>query len=162
MLPWENFGKYKRLRDALFEEHQPIGPTESLLVEEIAVIYWRKRRLHPAERQVFEETMSRKSKLQAHAEELQQKFSEGAAAHPDDEEFQGLARSANFLREFLSSPSGTVQMLQASAEEGFDATRLENLARYEAHLDRKLQRVLFLLLGAEAGEKFQEFEEHRV
>jgi hypothetical protein len=49
VLPWEDEAEYTRLLDALVEEYSPRGPTEDHLVEEIAGIIWRKRRLRIAE-----------------------------------------------------------------------------------------------------------------
>jgi hypothetical protein len=49
VLPWEDEAEYTRLLDALVEEYAPRGPTEDHLVEEIAGIIWRKRRLRVAE-----------------------------------------------------------------------------------------------------------------
>jgi hypothetical protein len=49
VLPWEDLGEYRALLEALAEEHAPQGPTEEHLVEELAGIVWRKRRLRLAE-----------------------------------------------------------------------------------------------------------------
>ncbi len=49
VLPWEDAGEYDGLFSALIEEHLPEGPTEVHLVEELAGIVWRKRRLRLAE-----------------------------------------------------------------------------------------------------------------
>lgn len=49
VLPWENADEYGAILDALREEHGPQGPTEDHLVEELAGIIWRKRRLRLAE-----------------------------------------------------------------------------------------------------------------
>jgi hypothetical protein len=49
VLPWENADEYQSLVAALVAEHSPQGPTEEHLVEEIAGILWRKRRLRLAE-----------------------------------------------------------------------------------------------------------------
>ncbi len=49
ILPWEDEGEYQSLLDALVEEHAPHGPTEEHLVEELAGVIWRKRRLRLAE-----------------------------------------------------------------------------------------------------------------
>lgn len=49
VLPWEDSAEYDALLAALVEEHAPQGPTETHLVEEIAGIIWRKRRLRLAE-----------------------------------------------------------------------------------------------------------------
>jgi hypothetical protein len=48
-LPWENADEYRAIVAALVAEHAPEGPTEEHLVEEIAGIMWRKRRLRLAE-----------------------------------------------------------------------------------------------------------------
>ena len=49
VLPWENADEYSALVAALVAEHAPQGPTEEHLVEELAGILWRKRRLRLAE-----------------------------------------------------------------------------------------------------------------
>ena len=49
VLPWEDAGEYHALVAALVGEHSPQGPTEEHLVEELAGILWRKRRLRLAE-----------------------------------------------------------------------------------------------------------------
>src|SRR5215204_1276727 len=49
VLPWENESEYHALLAALIAEHRPQGPTEEHLVEELAGVMWRKRRLRLAE-----------------------------------------------------------------------------------------------------------------
>jgi hypothetical protein len=49
VLPWEDAGEYRTLVVTLAAEHAPQGPTEEHLVEELAGILWRKRRLRLAE-----------------------------------------------------------------------------------------------------------------
>jgi hypothetical protein len=49
VLPWEDADEYGATLEALREEHAPQGPTEEHLVEEVAGIIWRKRRLRLAE-----------------------------------------------------------------------------------------------------------------
>src|SRR3712207_4154514 len=49
VLPWEDLSEYRALLEALVAEHAPHGPTEEHLVEELAGILWRKRRLRLAE-----------------------------------------------------------------------------------------------------------------
>ena len=49
VLPWEDPNEYRTLVAALVEEHAPQGPTEEHLVEELAGVMWRKRRLRLAE-----------------------------------------------------------------------------------------------------------------
>ncbi len=49
VLPHENGGEFADLLAALIEEHQPTAMTEQSLVEELAAIIWRKRRVLMAE-----------------------------------------------------------------------------------------------------------------
>src|SRR5437868_1893435 len=49
VLPWESREEYDSILAALVAEHAPQGPTEEHLVEELAHILWRKRRLRLAE-----------------------------------------------------------------------------------------------------------------
>ena len=49
VLPWEDMAEYHALVAAVVAEHAPQGPTEEHLVEELAGILWRKRRLRLAE-----------------------------------------------------------------------------------------------------------------
>jgi hypothetical protein len=70
VLPWEDKAEYETLLSALVEEYTPHGPTEEHMVEEIAGVIWRKRRLRLAEaasyrrglegiRQPFRDTLQR-------------------------------------------------------------------------------------------------------
>ena len=49
VLPWEDAAEYRDLVASPVAEHAPHGPTEEHLVEELAGILWRKRRLRLAE-----------------------------------------------------------------------------------------------------------------
>ncbi len=49
VLPWENAEQRAELLAEFRCEHAPAGPTESHLVEELADILWRRRRLRRAE-----------------------------------------------------------------------------------------------------------------
>jgi hypothetical protein len=53
VLPWEDATEYQALVAALIAEHAPVGATEEHLVEELAGIFWRKRRLRLAEAAAF-------------------------------------------------------------------------------------------------------------
>jgi len=57
VLPWEDRDEYATLVDALVAEHSPQGPTEEHLVEELAGIIWRKRRLQLAEAAIYRERL---------------------------------------------------------------------------------------------------------
>src|SRR5277367_3332303 len=58
ILPWEDEQEYYELLDALVAEHKPKGATEEHLVEEMAGILWRKRRLRLAEAAAFHRGLS--------------------------------------------------------------------------------------------------------
>ena len=49
VMPWEDRDEYRQLVDALVAEYAPAGPTEHHLVEEVASVMWRRRRLELAE-----------------------------------------------------------------------------------------------------------------
>lgn len=59
ILPWENGEEYRALLDALVAEHEPQGPTEEHLVEELAGVIWRKRRLRLGESAAHHRSLKR-------------------------------------------------------------------------------------------------------
>ena len=61
VLPWEDEAEYQSLLAALVAEHAPEGPTEEHLVEELAGIIWRKRRVRIAEASVFRQKLRHKA-----------------------------------------------------------------------------------------------------
>jgi hypothetical protein len=61
VLSWEDEAEYEALLAALAAEHVPIGATQEHLVEELAGIIWRKRRLRMAEAAVYREKLRRSS-----------------------------------------------------------------------------------------------------
>ena len=50
LLPWESPAEFRALHSALHPEHQPKGATEVSLVDQLAWIEWRRRRLMLGER----------------------------------------------------------------------------------------------------------------
>lgn len=50
LLPWEDEAAFEELQDAWFAEHQPEGPTEASLVDQLVWCDWRRRRLMLGER----------------------------------------------------------------------------------------------------------------
>ena len=223
VLPWEDADAYGDLLDALVAEHVPEGPTEEHLVEELAGILWRKRRLRMAETAAYhhglvnaldsnEHTVGaalahldvkNPAQLEAAAavhaspddtrRDLQdleddQVMTEKAlrllrAGKPgaydkalaavrddtrtwwqdqledaDDDDEHPYAPDADSLQRFLEEDvtdwyatrrkeleNRPLIRAQAFAE-AFDPGRLDHLARYETHLDRKLERTLAMLL----------------
>jgi hypothetical protein len=53
VLPNENPDEFQELLDAFLAEHQPAGPTETLLVEQMAMAAWRLRRMRALETGLF-------------------------------------------------------------------------------------------------------------
>jgi hypothetical protein len=224
VLPWENESEYCTLLDALVSEHRPQGPTEEHLVEELAGIIWRKRRLRLAEAAAHHrgldaiaarrdtvaaalthltagkpierardailatpkktdeqmraldtdelktdkalkilhtsDSNSYEQALAALPMDKQAGWEDALAREPDDldlDEEPTTADAAGLLR-FLEQavlPSYTQRrtelkhqsLIRAQAlGEAFDPDRLEPLSRYEAHLDRKLERTLAMLI----------------
>jgi hypothetical protein len=224
VLPWESADEYQVIVAALVGEHAPQGPTEEHLVEEIAGIMWRKRRLRLAEAaahrrglgdalEPYRETVKTAlvqldapgqtesviDAIQATAADTEEDLADVAADEAMTRralELLGSKRNDAYeaalasLREDTQSwwadilernPDGTegeqdyaadVQGLRSFIEdevlpwfenrkkeltnrplireqafgEALDTNKLERLGRYEVHLDRKLERMLAMLL----------------
>ncbi len=221
VLPWEDAGAYGDLLDALATEHGPEGPTEEHLVEELAGIMWRKRRLRMAEGAAYhhgladalDPFMKTVEAAVAHLDVKAPAAEEAAAAvHAGDEDTrrdrddldEDQAKTDKAVRRLragkpdayekalaalrddtriwwlellddeddqpphTSDAAGLLLFLEAEMDgwyrdrrkelenrpliraqafaEAFDPDRLGNLARYETHLDRKLERTLSMLL----------------
>jgi hypothetical protein len=225
VLPWEDETEYQSLLGSLLTEHSPNGPTEEHLVEELASIFWRKRRLRLAElaahhRGLEDTTAPFRNTVEAalaHLATGQQSegVSDAIRATPEEtaeqqadvEEDESMTQKAlkilhqggvgayekalaalrNDTREWWETsleddpedldedekpPTPNVDGLQRFLEnklgpwyaqrrkelenrpliraqalgEAFDPNKLGQLARYEVHLDRKLERMLSMLL----------------
>jgi hypothetical protein len=225
VLPWEDAGEYYALLAALVTEHVPQGPTEEHLVEELAGILWRKRRLRlaeaaahrrgledtlepyrktvkaalvhldapdPAERVVDairatamdtvediremqeDEAMTRRAldllrskrndtyetALAALREDTRDLWVDVLARDPDELEDDEAPASADDegLRLFLETEvlpwfedrkkelANRPLIREQAFGESLDPEKLDRLARYEIHLDRKLERMLAILL----------------
>ena len=222
VLPWEDIAEYESLLGALVEEHAPHGATEEHLVEEIAGVIWRKRRLRLAEAASyrrgleatagpFSDTLKRaliqvesivdalttgpwsasedlpelkkrqastqnaleilgadeasayEAALAALDESTRRSWQEQIAPEPEEaEDPDGDGES------YTADETGLAEYLEVSVlpqlakhvayvenrnlirgqvlGEALDCTRLEPLSRYEVHLDRKLERMLAMLL----------------
>jgi hypothetical protein len=69
VLPWEDETEYRTLVASIAAEHAPTGPTEEHLVEELAGILWRKRRLRMAEGAVYQQGLRRALEPYSHVME---------------------------------------------------------------------------------------------
>jgi hypothetical protein len=213
VLSWENVEEYQAIVEALVAEHAPQGPTEEHLVEELAGIFWRKRRLRLAEAAAhmrgLEETLvsypiglcgrivdairataadtgdeiasmtadevmirralelldsKRNDAYEAAVAVLREDTQAwwkdtlglepdelGAGAEPATADTEGLR---NFLKatvlpwfENRRKELASLPLVRERAfGEALDADKLERLNRYEVHLDRKLERMLAMLL----------------
>ena len=225
VLPWESTDEYRAVVEALVAEHRPLGPTEEHLVEEIAGILWRKRRLRlaeaaahrrglegtlasyretakvalvhldttgPSERVIdairatvadtdgdiaemeTDEAMTRRAldllgsrrndayeaALEALREDTQSWWTNTLRRDPDElgegevpatADVEGLHRFLegevlpwfeNRRKELVNRPL----IREQAFGEALDPDKLERLGRYEVHLDRKLERMLTMLL----------------
>jgi hypothetical protein len=225
VLPWEDWEEYDVVLTALIAEHAPRGPTEEHLVEELAGILWRKRRLRLAEaatvrrglEDTFEpyrktvkaalahldtddqpecvsdavrataadtdedmadlaadETMTRRAlellasrrndayeaALAALREDSRAWWADQLARDPDELEKDEQPATADLegLRRFLEGEvlawfenrrkelANRPLIREQAFGEALDPDKLERLGRYEVHLDRKLERMLAMLL----------------
>jgi hypothetical protein len=69
VLPWEDREEYLTLVEALVAEHKPQGPTEEHLIEELAGVIWRKRRLRLGENAAHHRALRRASDPYQHTAE---------------------------------------------------------------------------------------------
>jgi hypothetical protein len=225
VLPWEDADEYQTLVAALLAEHAPQGPTEEHLVEELAGILWRKRRLRLAEaaaqRRGLERTLESYREtvkvalvhldatdqlervvdaIRATQSETQKDIAEmgedeamtrraldllgsrrndayetalatlredtrrwwaDTLAHDPCELDEGetpATADAEGLRRFLEAKvlpwfetrkkelANRPLIREQAFGEALDPDKLERLGRYEVHLDRKLERMLAMLL----------------
>jgi hypothetical protein len=223
LLPWENGQEYSTLLEALVAEHKPQGPTEEHLVEELAGVIWRKRRLRLGENAAHHRALMRATDpyqqtakaalidvgdvegdavedairageeqsgedradleedqamteealrilaspssstyvraLAALRDDTQRWWEEQLGWNPDDYEEDQIpyGAEADSLRRFLEAEIlpwydkrrrelEHRPLIRAQAfGEAVDPNRLDRLARYEVHLDRKLERMLAML-----------------
>lgn len=225
VLPWEDAEAYAKLVAALVSEHAPRGPTEEHLVEELAGILWRKRRLRLAEAAAFRRGLSgamtsyrETGKVAlAHLDttglstrvpeavqttdadtedemrdvEADEAITQNALNLLTEDGPDGYARALAALREdtvawweteldpdqdgnpaadrpYTPDATGLRRFLETEVRDWFakrkqelanrplirdqafgealDDSKLERLGRYEVHLDRKLERMLTMLI----------------
>ena len=225
VLPWEDEQEYRAVVSALVAEHAPQGPTEEHLVEEVAGIIWRKRRLRLAEaaahRRGLEDTLkpyretvkaalvhlddaeqservvdairatatdteddirdvqddeavtcqalkilggkrgdAYEAALTVLREDTQEWWSDRLAREPEelDEGEEPATPDREGLRQFIDGEvlpwfenrkkelANRPLIREQAFGESLDVHKMERLGRYEVHLDRKLERILSMLL----------------
>jgi len=126
VLPWEDEAEYLSLLAALVEEYAPQGPTEVHLVEEIAGLIWRKRRLRFAEAASYQRGLKRT----AHP------FSDTLSTALIQVECSGPLQQ--IIDAVTGTPSGTAKDLvewkkrEASAQSALEILSAGNAGAYEA------------------------------
>jgi hypothetical protein len=225
VLPWEDADEYQAIVAGLVAEYLPQGPTEEHLVEEIAGIMWRKRRLRLAEAAAHrrglegtlaayretvkvalvhldttgqservvdairasaadteedmadmsaDEAMTRRAvkllgskrndayqaALAALREDTQAWWADTLARDPHEmgEGEEAATADVEGLRRFLEGEvlpwfenrknelTNRPLIREHAFGEALDSDKLDRLGRYEIHLDRKLERMLTMLL----------------
>ena len=128
VLPWEDEAEYGSLLGALVEEYAPRGPTEVHLVEEIAGVIWRKRRLRLAEAAAYRRGLQR----------AMEPFSDTVSAALGE---VNLTRSAvTIVDAVTSTPSRTARDLveldkrEAAAQSALEILRARKAGAYKAAL----------------------------
>ena len=217
----ESQEEYEKLHFSLRQEHDPAGPTEEHLVEEIAGIFWRKRRLRMAETAAFQSKMHTSRSATDDPEELDDfvKWDFPNVADPffgshfemspeewalglkkpvldkeytqkalelldtygserfqpiletmpprfrhhwkklvakgeyssNPEDFRNyLIKANNIAKEFINFIYKTSSKMAQAHGMIFDTELLDKLSRYEVFLDRKMERILSMLLKLQA------------
>jgi hypothetical protein len=104
VLPWEDRQEYQALLGALVTEHAPRGPTEEHLVEELAGVVWRKRRLRLAEAAIYREKLRKDANSSFEPEQIT-----GAALLP----VNGSRKvKADIPKAFSATPAETARDLR--------------------------------------------------
>lgn len=143
LLPWESFTRYQSLVDALIADCKPSGLVELHLVHELAAIIWRKHRIAPAESGLFYKALIKPSQPLIETADVKVLAAAKHWASERKTKLDDFIETVNALED----PDGDLPTTHVNASRNVDAEQLAHLARYEAHLDRKFQRVLGMLLS---------------
>ena len=143
ILPWEDKEEYGALLDALVADHAPQGATEEHLVEEIAGIIWRKRRLRLGEAAHHRKGLRNVLRF---SEDTQK----AAIAYLADGEEKDPAGNAvvTVAQDRPEAIPGEIctQIREQVFGETLEPHNMDSLSRHEVHLDRKLERMLAMLI----------------
>jgi hypothetical protein len=119
VLPWEDRAEYQTLLDALVAEHMPQGLTEEHLVEELAGVIWRKRRLQLAEAAVYRERLRKEAANTFNPEQIA-----GAALLPRT----GMHKAkADLPQALAAAPSDTARDLRDVRRDQAKTTKAVNI-----------------------------------
>ena len=135
VLPWEDWEEYDELHLSLRQEYDPVGPTEAHLVEEIAGIFWRKRRLRLAEVSAFRNQYRRLLALDSSniaesgllgAESLKSNNYDPWLGEIFTMNAEEVAREINFTQKDLRRSHKALKILEAKSPESYQSA-LETL-----------------------------------
>lgn len=132
VLPHEDRQEYDELREALVIEHQPTGATELHLVEELAGILWRKRRVLMAEGAQINEGLRHAANSPERIMPSSVPFESGLSGEPVD------------FRDLLNASPEELAERQRSADQDLAAARKAAafLRKGGAHAYEKARRAL--------------------
>jgi hypothetical protein len=147
LLPWESFAQYKSLVDALVRDAAPQSLVELHLVHELAAIIWRKHRIAPAESGLFYKAMMKPAQPLIETTDVKILAQAKHWAAEKKATLDQMIETVNAL----GDPEGDLPSNHVAASRNIDAEQLAHLARYEAHLDRKFQRSLGMLISLQKG-----------
>ena len=134
VLPWEDRSEYQGLLGALVTEHTPQGPTEEHLVEEVAGIIWRKRRLRLAEAAIYRDRLRKDAASTYEPEQIA-----GAALLP----VIGKQVKADIPQALTATPADTARDLRdVKRDQGMTCKALNILAGGEADAYTRALAVL--------------------
>jgi hypothetical protein len=152
LLKDESKSRYQQLRRTLFEDRQPVGVLEEILVEEMVSLLWRKRRLRKAERAEILEAREQLGWLNLERRGLELKEAgelgdppEGLMEHSSnpfviDRLMDLLGELRNDLKERGPNFEPDAKILKTIYGEDWEEEPIENLARKYMRLTLKLKK----------------------
>lgn len=122
VLPWEDRDAFEEILRGLLVEHQPQGPTAFHLVEDLAGVIWRKRRLIQAEAAAIRERLHNVTRTAGSS-----RVARFALAHQDQRSplsigdvVSGSVPTAEQLARSLAMVEDALQVLSDGANDAFD------------------------------------------
>lgn len=144
VLPGESEEEFRELEQCLFEDFRPEGVAEALMVHDLTVITWKKRRLTRMEHAVLMAQLQRP----IGAEEL---FEAGL---PRREEFKWALENLDFLtRENLELYERHAELVKGVGREEGRAERIAEIQKNEPDLFKRLERLIIAYLEAEESRR---------
>lgn len=129
VLPWEDASEYRDLVTALVAEHVPVGPTEEHLVEELAGVIWRKRRLRRAEAAAHRSAL--RSALASYGDTADAAVAHLGRTAKGESVSEAVSASADEVGDTIAE----VDTIQAAAEQALRLLEDASPAGYDSALD---------------------------